>query len=165
MNTSSISIRSPSFGTFPSTASGCEQLRVGDDLARPFTRSVSPTPGIKNSSPTWGFCEDVAERVGEPVARPLGNQQRALVEDADEAGRVAARADVAGSVGRRGREADERREVDERRVRSLTRSLTLADELVGLTEQLAERPRPIALAQRLDLVSRDRHCAGRLTAP
>jgi len=46
-------------------------------------------------------------RIGEPVSGPLRHQQRRLVQDPNEAGRIAARGDVAASVRSRGREADE----------------------------------------------------------
>ena len=45
--------------------------------------------------------EDVAEAVGAPVAGPLGDRDRAVVEDVDEAGRVALGRDVAVAVRRR----------------------------------------------------------------
>ena len=38
----------------PLDGAGREQVLVGDERARPFTRSVSPTPGTRNSRPTWG---------------------------------------------------------------------------------------------------------------
>ena len=113
VKTSSTSTRSPSFGVLPSTASGSSSAASVVSAARPLTRSVSPTPGIEEQQPDVRVREHVAERVGELVARPLRDEQRALVEDVDEAGRIAARAHVAGAVGGGGREQHERRPLDE----------------------------------------------------
>ena len=105
MNTSSISTRSPSFGVFPSTAERLEQLGIGDDRRATVDAERVADAGNEEQQPDVRVREDVAQRVREPVAGALRDEQRALVEDADEAGRVATRAHVAGAVGRRCREA------------------------------------------------------------
>jgi hypothetical protein len=61
-----------------------------------------------------GVGDDVAQRVGQAVAGPLGQEQRAIVEDAHEAGRIAARADVAAPGAIAGGQEHERRALDER---------------------------------------------------
>ena len=74
-------------------------------VARPFTRSVSPTPGIMNSNADARIREDVAQAVDAVVAAALGQQQRALVLHLDKAGRIAARRDIeAAGAGRQHRE-------------------------------------------------------------
>ncbi len=51
----SMSTRMPSAGTLPSTAQGSSSARSVTSVARPFTRNVSPTPGMTKSRPTRGF--------------------------------------------------------------------------------------------------------------
>ena len=103
-----------------------EQLGVGDDRrARPFTRSVSPTPGTRKRSPTWGFAmmlrsESARRFPGRSGTRRVrssttrtnpGGSPRGLTSQ------LPSGADVASSMN--GESSMNRR------VRSLTRSLTL----------------------------------------
>ena len=75
-----------------------EQLGVVDDprAAVDPERVVDARDQEEQRDPVVG--EEVRERVGELVAGAVGQEQRPLVEDADEAGRVAARRDVETAV-------------------------------------------------------------------
>ena len=92
---SSISTRMPSRGALPSTVLGASSCGVvGERGAAVDAERVADARDHEQEADVR-VHEDVPQRVGDPVAGPLGDQQRALVEDPDEAGRVAARADVA----------------------------------------------------------------------
>ena len=86
-----------------------------------------------------GVAEDVPEGVGEPVPGSLGKEQRPLVQDVDEPGRIATRAHVARPVRRSSREQHERRAVDEpaREVVQAVGELRL-DEVARLSEERAQ---------------------------
>ena len=90
-----------------------EQLRVVDDprAAVDAKRVVDARDQEQQRDPV--VLEQVRERVGELVSRPVGQEQRPLVEDPDEAGRIAARRHVEPAVGPAGRDDDERRALDE----------------------------------------------------
>ena len=90
-----------------------EQLRVVDDRRAPVDAERVGDAGDDEEQRDVRVLEDVAVRVGEPVARPVGQEQRPLVEHLHEPGRIAARRDVAAAVGARGRQAEERRQLDE----------------------------------------------------
>ena len=68
MNTSSISISKPSFGTFPSTAERLEQLGVGDDRGAAVDPERVADTGNEEQQPDVRISEDIAQRVGEPVS-------------------------------------------------------------------------------------------------
>ena len=72
-----------------------EQLGVGGERRAAVDAERLGHAGHEEQQPDVRVGEDVAQRVGDPVARPLGQQQRAVVEDPDEPGRVAAGAEVA----------------------------------------------------------------------
>src|SRR6185437_6198523 len=82
--------------------------------------------------------EQVGERVGELVPRPIGQEERPLVEDPYEAGRVAAWRDVEPAIGPSRRDDDERRPLDElARERVEPVGDLLLHELRRLAEQIA----------------------------
>ena len=104
--------------------------------------------------------EHVPVRVGEPVARPVGQEQRALVEDAHEPGRVAARGDVAAC--RRRAEVARQRNGERStnwRVRSFSRSatfdLTRSDGSPSIERRASSATTGVAISPRLP----DRMCA------
>ena len=124
-----------------------------------------------------GVPEHVPQRVREAVARTLRKQQRPLVEDAHEAGRIAARADVTASVGRRGRKENERRPLDELSRGVVEPVADLRPDEIG--RHAEDAPQRALVADRVRVSGRDRsssrpavalvpvrrsaHCA--LTAP
>ncbi len=59
--------------------------------AVPITRSVTSTPGTKNNSAIRGSTTRLCNVSVPVVPAAIGEQQRALVDDADESGRVAPR--------------------------------------------------------------------------
>ena len=95
VKTSSTSIRRPSFGVLPSTARASEQRGVGGERGAAVDPQRVADAGDQEEQPHVGVREDVAERVGELVAGPLGHEERSLVDDVDEPCRIAARAHVA----------------------------------------------------------------------
>ena len=113
VKTSSTSTSSPSFGVLPSTASGSSSAASVGEHGAPVDAERVADAGDQEQQPDVRVREDVAQRVGELVAGPLGDEQRSLVEDVDEAGRIAARAHVARAVGGGRREQHERRPLDE----------------------------------------------------
>ena len=110
---SSTSTRMPSCGTFPSTSLVGEQLGVVDDprAAVDPERVVDARDEEEQRDPVVG--EEIRERVGELVARAVREEESPLVEDANEAGRVAARRDVETAVRASRGDDDERRPLDE----------------------------------------------------
>ena len=89
-----------------------EQLGIGGERRATVHPERLGHAGDEEQQPDVRVGEDVAQRVGDAVARTLGQQQRAVVDDLDEPGRVAPRAQVAVAVGVRRRDAQERRPVD-----------------------------------------------------
>jgi hypothetical protein len=86
-----------------------------------------------------GVGQQVGERVGEPVPGPFGDEQRPLVEDPGEAGRIAARRDVQAAVGAAGRDTDERRALDELpRERRQVVGRLCSDEVLRRADDLAQ---------------------------
>ena len=84
-------------------------------------------------------AEDVPQRVREAVPGAVGQEQRSVVENAHEPGRVATRAHVTRAVGRGGRKEDERRQVDEATGQLVEPVVHLrADEVRGVAEERAE---------------------------
>ena len=55
-NASSTWTTMASTGSLPSIASRCSRSSSCTSVAEPLTRSVSSMPGMRNSSPTRGFC-------------------------------------------------------------------------------------------------------------
>ena len=75
--TSSMSTTSASSGRCPRTTISSKNGASETRRARPLIRSVSPRPGMRNTSPTWGFWQHVAVAVDAAVAGPLGDRDRA----------------------------------------------------------------------------------------
>ena len=79
-------------GRAPSASKRSSSVASSVTIARPLTRSSSSTPGTRNSSPSAGVGDDVPERVDAPVAAPVGDRERAVVQHRQQpARRVAAR--------------------------------------------------------------------------
>src|SRR6266550_3418016 len=70
----------PLLGTLPLTASGSSKAGSVVMLAVPLTRKVSLIPGTG---------EKITDRVDPVVAEPVGDQEGLVVDDLDEAGRIA----------------------------------------------------------------------------
>ena len=118
---------------------GREQILVGDERGAAVDPERVADAGDEEEQADVRVAQDVAERVGQLVPGSVRKQQRALVEHADEARRVAAGAHVAGPVGRRGGEQDEGGEVDEAAGEVVEAIGDLgADDGGGLAEQRAE---------------------------
>src|SRR5580693_109770 len=90
-----------------------EQRGIGDERRAAVDAKRLADAGDHEQDADARINEDVAQRIGEPVAGPIGDEQRAIVEDAHEARWIAARADVARAVAIARRDARERRELDE----------------------------------------------------
>ena len=111
--TSSTSTTSPLRGARPLTARGSRRAGSVVSVARPLSRSVSSTPGIRNSIPTWGFSRTLLNRIHAVVAEPIRQHNGAIVEDRDEPRGVAARRAVDAPAGSGRGENHERRKLDE----------------------------------------------------
>ena len=112
-DTSSTSTRSPLRGRRLLTASGLEERRVRAE-GRPAIeakRLVHARDQKQHSHP--GILQDVRQRVRAVVAAAVRKQDGVVVEDRDEARRVAARRAVDPPVGSGRREDDEWGELDE----------------------------------------------------
>ena len=109
----SIAITIPSAGTLPCDRARREQVAVvGDDRPAVDTEGVTDSGDQEQQrDPVVG--EKVGEGVGDPVARAIGEQQRALVKHVDEAGRVAPRGYVEAASGASRGDAQKRGGVDE----------------------------------------------------
>jgi len=90
-----------------------QQLGVLDHAGATVHAERVADAGDQEHQPHVRVLEDVAKRIRDSVAGTIGDQQRAPVEDANEAGRVTARRHVAATVQRRGRDAQERGLLDE----------------------------------------------------
>ena len=123
-NTCSTAITSTERGALPCMAKLAHSSGSVEIVARPMMRSVSLTPGIRNSSATRGSCDQVAQAVDAVVAAAVGHDEGLLVDHAHEALRIAARRAVE-PVRAAGRQREERRGLDQRAVGPVMRSVSL----------------------------------------
>ena len=116
-----------------------EKLLVRHERRTPVDAQGVADAGDDEEEPDVRVRKNVPQRVREPVPGALGEEERPFVEDADEAGRVAPRADVARAIREGRREQHERRAVD-----PLTREVVetvddlRADEAGRLAEKRAQ---------------------------
>ena len=130
-----------------------EELLVLDDAAAPVDAERVADAGDQEEQRDPRVDEQVRQRVRQPVPGPVGEQQRALVENAHEPCRVAARRHIEPAVRPAGRDADERRALDELARQVVQAVGELADDDLGrnAADELAklvlarDRPRGHAL--------------------
>jgi len=92
----------PSFGTLPSTSDGASSSASSVRIAPPVDAERVADAGDHEQQADVRVDEDVAQRVGDPVAGPVGNQQRAPRRGCARTPPDPARAHVATTVRRRG---------------------------------------------------------------
>src|SRR6476659_8806719 len=125
-------------GSLPLTAKLCINSGSMAIDARPFTRNVSPTPGIRNRSAMRG--SRMMLRNPSIVARTIGNRQRLVVENPHEAGRITFGRAIK-SLGARRRNSDKRRCLDQ-----------LAVTLIDMVDFLDDRSPHSLPIKRLELI-------------
>ena len=139
MKTSLDSIRNPSFGALPSTAQGSSSSASVDDRGAPVDAQRVADARDHEEQPDVRVARTLRSESASRLPGPLGNEQRPLVEDVDEPGRIAARAHVAGPVRRRVASSTNGDAVDE-----LAREVVEAVAIFAWTRSLGS---PINVAQ------------------
>src|SRR5476651_1113451 len=108
-STSTIRMRC---GTLPFAASLSCRARSRTIRPLPLTRSVSP-PGYDEEEPHLGMLEQILERVGPKIARPVRYRESLVVQYGNESGRIALGRDIEPAVRSSRRHHHEGRRADE----------------------------------------------------
>ena len=99
-------------GVLSANAKLAEQRRIDRDCGAADDAEGAPMPGIRNMSADARVAHDVAQRVDAVVAARVGDHQRRLVGDADEA-RLSPRGEQSSAFRAGGRKRKEGRRLDQ----------------------------------------------------